>query len=85
MDTSNHHNKVEARPADSIVSAVKVKTFTDSMNEHCGRDVMVAADAKMEKCINGVDVEMENCNNGMETRSASAIQPGQSENPTECE
>ena len=57
MDTSNHHNKVEARPADSIVSAVKVKTFTDSMNEHCDKNVMVVTNVELYKCVN-------ECNDG---------------------
>ena len=43
---------------------VKVKTFTDSMNEHCDKDVMVAVNDDLGKC-----------NNGVEAWSPSALQP----------
>ena len=43
-NTSNHHNRMVAGPLDSIVSAIRVKTFADSLNEHCNNNVMVVAE-----------------------------------------
>ena len=36
---------------------VKVKTFADSMNEHCDKNVMVVTNVELYKCVN-------ECNDG---------------------